>query len=152
MTQAEAAKEDLRAVLRTVLASGYEPENLVTAVASSQSLDRLAPDNPIASELAALREQVEKVDGRVAAITRRLPRPTADLGALRKFVEFLASEGGYVSSNEMSDHLIQDETSPSFDSWVREQALILEGNAGRWNINEASGSDGQGYGFDEEPF
>lgn len=61
VSQAKEAKEVLRAALGVVLAEGYKPENLLTSVATARSLDALAPTNPMAAELAAIRETVEAI-------------------------------------------------------------------------------------------
>jgi hypothetical protein len=59
VSQAERAKAQLQEVLRAVLHEDFEPDNLITAVAASRSIDALAPENPIASELAAIRGLME---------------------------------------------------------------------------------------------
>ena len=57
-TQAEEAKVALERALDVVLASGYVPASPLAEVAAGWSLDRLAPENPIAAELAAVRESM----------------------------------------------------------------------------------------------
>jgi hypothetical protein len=60
VSQAEDAKRRLRGAFEVVLDRDYEPENVITAAASAQSLDELAPSNPLASEISALRDAVEE--------------------------------------------------------------------------------------------
>lgn len=71
VSQADRAKSQLRAVLQIVLQEGYEPDNIVTAVAASRSLDALTPDNPIASELAVVRDSIEQLSARLLRPERR---------------------------------------------------------------------------------
>ena len=61
VAEAEAAKTKLRESLRLVLADDYQARSLVTQAAQARSLDALAPDNPLARELADMRERVDLV-------------------------------------------------------------------------------------------
>jgi hypothetical protein len=61
VSQAERAKVQLQEVLRVVLQEGFKPDNLITAVAASRSIDALAPENPVASELAAVRDLMDRL-------------------------------------------------------------------------------------------
>jgi len=86
--QGEEAKAALQESLRIVLADGYVPPSPLRELAANASVDRLAPENPIAAELAQMRETLEdmrtKVTPRVA--TRLPPGVRADIAALRKVV------------------------------------------------------------------
>src|SRR4051812_18156032 len=91
VTEARDAAKKLEASLRIVLDAGYQPANLVTEVASARSLDALAPENPIASELASLRETLDEVH----ALVRRPTRTNdtrGDLGVLLRFIERLVED------------------------------------------------------------
>ncbi len=57
--QADASKKRLSETLKLVLSETYVPTNLVTEVATAQSLAKLAPDNPIASELSSIRQKMD---------------------------------------------------------------------------------------------
>lgn len=61
VAEAEKAKKKLREALRVVLKGDYVPASLVTEAAGTQSLDALAPENPIAQELGLVRDRVEAV-------------------------------------------------------------------------------------------
>jgi hypothetical protein len=61
VAEAEKAKAKLGEALDVVLEEGYRPSSLVSDAAGTQSLDALAPDNPIAQELAHVRERLELV-------------------------------------------------------------------------------------------
>jgi hypothetical protein len=59
--QADVAKKKLRESLGVVLKSGYTPSSLVTEVAEAQSLAKLAPDDPVASELATIKQRLDEM-------------------------------------------------------------------------------------------
>jgi hypothetical protein len=61
VAEAEKAKKKLRDSLKIVLADGYDPNSLVSEAAGTRSLQDLAPDNPIATELALVRNGVEQL-------------------------------------------------------------------------------------------
>lgn len=58
---AEAARSSLRRSLDVVLAEGYEPPSPVRSVAVAQSLDAMAPSNPVVSELAQVGERLDSL-------------------------------------------------------------------------------------------
>lgn len=64
--QAEEGKAALRQALNVVLASGYVPASPLTEIAARRSLDELAPENPIAAELAAIRESLAALGAEIA--------------------------------------------------------------------------------------
>jgi hypothetical protein len=80
--QAAEAANALRNALEIVLRDDYEPENLVTAVARYQILQSLIPENPIASELAAIREGMGSLRSLIEALLPESTsgRETHDLG------------------------------------------------------------------------
>ena len=59
--QADIGKKKLRETLDLVLKSGYTPSSLVTEVAEAQSLAKLAPSDPIASEIATIKQKLDEV-------------------------------------------------------------------------------------------
>jgi hypothetical protein len=65
VTQVEKAKKRLGDALSVVLAEDYRPRSLVSEAAGTQSLHDLAPDNPVATELALVRERVELLLARI---------------------------------------------------------------------------------------
>jgi hypothetical protein len=60
-TQGEQAKTSLQESLKIVLADGYVPPSPLRELAANASVDRLAPENPIAAELAQVREYLEEM-------------------------------------------------------------------------------------------
>src|SRR6266699_3290884 len=59
--QGEQAKVYLQESLKIVLADGYVPPSPLRELAANASVDRLAPENPIAAELAQVRENLEEL-------------------------------------------------------------------------------------------
>ena len=70
MQQGEIAKRRLRESLKVVLNDGYKPNSLVNEVAGVQDIESMTPDNPIASELAALKQRVDQIYSTVVAPRR----------------------------------------------------------------------------------
>lgn len=124
--QAEDAKKALRSALKVVLAEGYKPSSLVAEVATARSIDDLAPENPMASELASLRETVDEIRTLVARPRVSIPRNVqAEREVLRELVERLATEPGALAALRTAD---REETSTAFDQWLDR---VME-NAASW--------------------
>ena len=114
--QGETAKKALVASLEVVLADGYDPPSPVRDVAGSQSLDKLAPENPFASELSAMRETIDEIR---SLITPRRVVPSsirADIELLRRGYERLVIAG--LLRPEDLPTLIDGDSSPGHDEWA----------------------------------
>jgi hypothetical protein len=120
MEQGERTKNQLRSAFQIVLEPDYKPRSLVTEVAGAQDLQRLSPDNPMASELTSIRERVDEVYGILARGQRRDTQRSADANAMLHFISQLA-ESGRLDRDELMNALITTETSPNFDAWVERQ-------------------------------
>jgi len=68
--QGEQAKISLQESLKIVLADAYVPPSPLRDVAANASVDQLAPDNPLAAEMAQIRESLEEIRGRVSGLTQ----------------------------------------------------------------------------------
>lgn len=122
--RAEEAKAALRQALDVVLAPGYIPASPLSEVAAHRSLDKLAPENPIAAELTAIRKSLSALRGEIAqerahrqraalneearrlgVIYREIPqsRPTEPSDRLLRVVEALARSDDFTSSAEYLD-------------------------------------------------
>jgi hypothetical protein len=119
VTQADVAVKGLAEALGVVLRDGYQPRSVVTEAATTRSLDALAPENPQASELGAIREKLETTEKLLLSVHRRIPPPTVreDRDSLRKFVEQLV-EADRLRPSELVGELVTPDTSRTFDSWV----------------------------------
>ena len=70
--EAKVAKDLLVESLRIVLCDDYRPTSPLTNIASRRALDDLAPSNPIAAELTAVREKVDKVRNKLSDELREI--------------------------------------------------------------------------------
>lgn len=91
IADAERAKGKLRDSLRVVMGDEYIPSSLVSEAAGSRSLQDLAPDNPMATELAHVREGVETLLRRVPV--ERENHYRQDSQALYRIIRSLAADG-----------------------------------------------------------
>lgn len=114
--QAEEGKKRLRDSLTVLLSDDFKPSSLVTEVAAARSLDQLAPENPVASELAAIRETLEELRATVRPRAIVPPNVRSEARALRNLVELLVNESK-VSPQQLAD-LVDDDTSNGYDRWV----------------------------------
>lgn len=117
VSQAETAKEQLSTVLDVVLSDGYAAENLVTSVASAQSLDDLAASDPVAEQLSTLVDEVRRNQTILSAVRRGTMVTEPDRKSLRNYARWTLSEG-LVDAATFGSRLITEDTSDRFDSWV----------------------------------
>ena len=83
-----------------------------------QSIENLSPEDPVASELAAIKQRVDQIYSILPTPTRSgSGYQTADIISLMNLVESLTKEG-FVSERDL-ENLITDTTSERFDEWVR---------------------------------
>jgi len=123
--QGEQAKRSLIEGLKIVLGNGYVPPSPIRDLAANRSLDELAPDNPVAAELAQMRVILDELRERM------VPRRVVG-SAIREDVLLLrqALENNMNALIEFEiDALSSDKTSVSQDEWVdwlREKWKALE--------------------------
>ncbi len=126
-SQARDAAKQLKEVFNVILDDDYAVENLLTSVATARSLEALAPMNPIASEIAGMREQLDEVQALLRR-TRTSGHFTQDFVALRRFVEGQAKKGAFTPA-EIAD-TVTSRTSSSYDEWATRVADMIPGPAG----------------------
>lgn len=124
MAQGERAKQQLRASLAVVLADDYKPRSPLTAVATGRRIDDLSPSDPIAADLALMREGLEELRARPVPMSVDLE----GVMSLRHFVEGLV-DAGRLSENEVSG-MVNGATGRSFDAWVDSLAARLRAASG----------------------
>jgi hypothetical protein len=66
--QAEEGRRKLQEALDVVLAAGYQPASPIPKVAAIQTLDDLAPDDPMAAQIAAIKNIVDEIYEDLGAI------------------------------------------------------------------------------------
>ena len=112
--QGEQAKAALQESLEIVLGDEYSPPSPLREVAANRSVDQLAPDNPMAAELAQMRETLEEIRKRVVPRST-IPRSVReDLRVLREVMEANVQH----LEDEDFDHLVTGQTSPEQDEWT----------------------------------
>ena len=112
--QGTEAQRQLRDALKVVLAGGYVPRSLITETAGARSLEDLAPGDPLASEIGAVREVVEEIR---SAVRRQSNAPAAaDIRSFSGLIQRLAEEQR-LSRSEV-ESLVQPQTSRGLDNWV----------------------------------
>jgi hypothetical protein len=114
--QGEQAKASLQQTLRIVLSDNYIPPSPLREVAANQSVDELAPDNPIAAELAQMRETLDEIRKRVTLrpVARGVTQRTVD--ALRKVIE-----RNFVHLNEADfTILLRESLTEAQNEWAKE--------------------------------
>lgn len=78
VADADRARKKLSEALRVVLADDYKPSSLVSEAAGTRSLDELAPDNPIAQELAYMRDRLDLIVRQTQVIGDEVVRSRAE--------------------------------------------------------------------------
>ncbi|HXP37300.1 MAG TPA: hypothetical protein VN817_06005 [Solirubrobacteraceae bacterium] len=94
VADAEKAKRKLSDALSVVLAVDYQPSSLVSEAAGARSLQELAPDNPVATELAYVRDRLEIVIRQTTGwSTDEASEWRSDANALFDLIDNLADSG-----------------------------------------------------------
>jgi hypothetical protein len=112
--QVQSAKDSLQKSLKIVLDDRYLPPSPLRGVAANRSVDQLAPEDPLAAEMAQIRETLEDIRHKV---TPRVSIPVsmaADIEALRAVV---SRNLGYLDDDDL-EMLTTDETSAGQDRWT----------------------------------
>jgi hypothetical protein len=115
IAKAEKAKDSLTASLRVVLEEGYVPPSPLRNVAANRSLDQLATDDPVAAEIADMREVLDEIRENVTKVRLAIPPAVLeDIGALHALVEDLVPTLDY----DRIEALKTSDTSARHDAWV----------------------------------
>jgi hypothetical protein len=128
VSKAEAAKYALREALTVVLADDYSPENVVSAAATTQSLYAMAPDNPIASELAALKESMDTFGLQMKMVRRNMAPVKSNrtfYHLLKEFVEFAVDNNGVFTHEDLKERLTTPNSPEQWDSWVAKMGFNM---------------------------
>ena len=153
VAEAEEAKKNLTASLRVVLADDYEVRNVVTETAGAQSLNELAPTNPIATEL---RDVGERLDDVFKVVANLQGGHYNDLLAfIRWFDKY--TDAGTIPDSMLGERLTTTETTERHNSWVQNMTVRAKV---RWDERRAKEVEAKpppapstdNYGYDEEPF
>jgi hypothetical protein len=118
-----AAQDRLREALQIVLAPGYAPASLITEVAGVRSLADLAPENPIATELASVKDTVEEIRALVRR-TGRSENTQADVRVFTKFIKELI-EGNRLFATDLESLASTETASNGLKRWASQLAEAL---------------------------
>ena len=118
-----AAQDRLREALQIVLAPDYVPASLITEVAGVRSLAALAPENPIATELASVKDTVEEI----RALVRRSGRSDNNQGDIRAFTAFTNDliETHRVFASDLESLASAETASSGLKRWAQRLAEAL---------------------------
>jgi len=110
IADAKTASVKLGEALDLALAESFRPSSLVTEVAGSQSLDLLAEDDPVAAELASIRETLESVHQATSTFgdylyTRKWIEESVDSWTIN--IQRLKSDWTTSSHDDWADGLIE---------------------------------------------
>jgi hypothetical protein len=127
VAQVDKAKERLKKALDVVLAEQYQPRSLVTEAAGAQSLQELAPDNPIATELSVVRERLEML---VRRTDQQRGGPwERDAKRLFKFIVDALAQGKFTSAelSALASEAGQEPLRRALERAASEQVLLEVG-------------------------
>lgn len=141
--------ESLRESLRIVLDADYTPPSPLRDVAANRSVDDLAPENPLAAEMAQIRETLEEVRKNVTPRTYIPPSAREDISVLRSFIEENIKEFDPWSIDKLSEGKVSD----GQRKWAQE-LIAKPGStkAPKAKNEDPWASDGPGGYSDESPF
>jgi hypothetical protein len=147
--QGEIAKASLQESLKIVLSEEYSPPSPLREVAANRSVDQLAPTNPLAAEMAQIRENLEDIRKRMSQRVASIPAPImSDVSALRQVV---SRNIEYLDERDF-EILSTVETSTAQDRWTAELHNEWESKHARKQEPDPWAAEGaKGYS-DEPPF
>jgi hypothetical protein len=148
VAQAEGAKIALAQALDVVLAADYVPASPLAEVAAGRSLDQLAPGDPVAAELAAIRESMiglrTFIIEHLQSVPQSIHNTTIDVGdALDAAVDRLATSLLLRGSSRGQADVTHGSASPS-EAQVREARRVLQ------SLEEGKLLDAEGDRSDSE--
>lgn len=141
LMQGQKAIALLRESLRIVLEDDYAPPSPLREVAANRSVDQLAPDNPIAAEMAQMRESLEEIRKRVTPRAFVPSSLKADISALR---HVLLTKASALDPWDF-DLMMDEKTSDDQRAWVKE---VRE----KWESSQQPKATKRATPTDEDPW
>jgi hypothetical protein len=153
--QGEEAKAALKESLKIVLANDYSPPSPLREVGANRSVDQLAPEDPLAAEMAQIRETLADIHKRLPRRTVAVSRSTMeDISTLRAVIE---RNMGYLDESDFN-MLTTNSTSQDHDSWVADleaEWQASQSNKGQTRDRESADpwaeAEAAAGGFSDEP-
>jgi hypothetical protein len=112
--QVENAKKSLQKSRELVLAEDYSPPSPLLEVAAARSVDALAPDNPLAAEMAQIRGTLEEIHMNLTSRRTGQRFSVAEVGALRHTIDALVM---HLSESDLAE-LIETSSSRDQQTWA----------------------------------
>jgi hypothetical protein len=147
--QGRQAQTALEESLKIVLADDYSPPSPLREMAANASVDRLVPDDPVAAEMAQMRETLEEIRKNVTPRAVVPLKMRSDISALRRILEINV---GYLDQSDFAQ-LAKADNSFEQTEWVDKTLIPLAiklRNRPAPNDPWASDSKG-GDGYSDEP-
>lgn len=147
LRQGQKAIARLEESLRIVLLEDYVPPSPLRDLAANRSVDQLAPKDPLAAEVAQMRETLEDIRKYVSPRSVVPSSVKEDISVLRRFI----AENMAFTDPWIFDALATEKTSEEQKGWLRRTRKQWEAQAAKKAEDPWASSDSGGYS-DEPPF
>lgn len=148
LRQGQRAISRLKESLRIVLQDDYVPPSPLRDLAVNRSVDQLASNDPLAAEVAQMRETLEDIRQTVTPRTYVPPPLKEDISVLREFI----AENVKISDPRTFDMLQNDKSSTEQKTWVRTLRKQWNAIQAAKKVEDPWASDNGGGYSDEPPF
>jgi hypothetical protein len=148
LRQGQKAISRLKESLRIVLQDDYVPPSPLRDLAVNRSVDQLASNDPLAAEVAQMRETLEDIRQTVTPRTYVPPPLKEDISVLRQFI----AENVKISDPRTFDMLQSDKSSAEQKTWVRTLRKQWDATQATKKVEDPWASDNGGGYSDEPPF
>jgi hypothetical protein len=148
LRQGQKAISRLKESLRIVLQDDYVPPSPLRDLAVNRSVDQLASNDPLAAEVAQMRETLEDIRQTVTPRTYVPPGLKEDISVLRQFI----AENVKISDPWTFDMLQSDKSSAEQKAWVRTLRKQWDATQATKKVEDPWASDNSGGYSDEPPF
>jgi hypothetical protein len=133
--------------LRIILADGYVPPSPLRDVAANRSVDQLAPNDPVAAEMAQMRETLEDIRKTVSPRIANSPSLREDLSVLRGVI---TESVAYITPWDL-DALESENTSEEQKKWTRGLRKVWDAKQEAAKAGKAEDPWASDSGYSDEP-
>ena len=147
LRQGQKAIARLQESLRIVLQDDYVPPSPLRNLAANRSVDQLAPNDPLAAEMAQMRETLEDIRTTVTPRTYVPPPLKEDISVLREFI----ADNVKISDPRTFDMLQNDKSSTEQKAWVRTLRKQWNAIQAAKRVDDPWASDNTSGGYSDEP-
>jgi hypothetical protein len=147
LRQGQRAITRLEESLRIILADGYVPPSPLRDVAANRSVDQLAPNDPVAAEMAQMRETLEDIRKTVSPRIANSPSLREDLSVLRGVI---TESVAYITPWDL-DALESENTSEEQKKWTRGLRKVWDAKQEAAKAGKAEDPWASDSGYSDEP-